>query len=922
MSELELNERKNQLINALLIKKFTSLGFNKLTEIQQQAIPKILEKQNSLIIAPTGSGKTECAVIPIFLQVKKTKIPNKIKAIYITPLRALNRDVLKRIITYGEIEGLDIKVRDGDTSSTNRRKIRDSPPDVLITTPETALLLLSQPEYRSALSELEWVVIDELHELLPSERGSQLSITLEKLQYNSDKEIHRVGLSATVGNISEAGKFLVGNNRKCEIIQDKSMRKYDVEVKYVNGTIHEVAYGIIDYVKEMKIDSPVLLFTNSRGESETLATVLKEKTKMRIELHHGSLSKQVREETEKMLNDGEPGIVVCTSSLELGLDFGSVDLVIHYGSPRQVSKFMQRIGRSRHNRDASAKGLIITNHADDEFEAHAILQRIEEFSIEEQKVHTNSLGVLAHHLFGMTAGSHKITVDDGFKIIKEAYPFRNLTIEEFSNVLDTLDSLKLISFNKEERFFSAKPWDKWNAGRQYHTFNLSTVPDILKYSVTDITAKKRLGTLDSVFVGSLDPKGGDVFVLRGSQWKVLNIDLKHQRVNVEPAASKSGVPKWDGQKIPVDLLTANKVGQLRTKAKNGSMKFSNNVISELKFDRIPDEKTIVVESKRTEEEIVLHACFGTKINSTIATLLATLIESKLGYIVRPRSDDYRICLSSRKRISEELLIDELTGQFDIYAIMSTAVKNTINLLWKTWCVVKQFGKDLSGTEFTKSRAHLIYTIFEDGPVVKEALRELFHENFDLLGTESILEKIRNKEISVVWVDAKNFSTLAEPILDHTTKSFPSPVDIDPAILDLVKKRLAKTQHRLVCARCGIWQRLTTPEDMPNVLRCKYCKGRQITATYFSDLDLQKIIQKNHNGKKLSQDEAYKYKRAWKISSLLEIFGKNALIVLSGYGIGADTAARILRNMTDDENLCKQIMTAEKQYALTRGFWDD
>ena len=126
----------------------------------------------------------------------------------------------------------------------------------------------------------------------------------------------------------------------------------------------------------------------------------------------------------------------------------------------------------------------------------------------------------------------------------------------------------------------------------------------------------------------------------------------------------------------------------------------------------------------------------------------------------------------------------------------------------------------------------------------------------------------------------------------------------------------------MCARCGIWQKVTTPEDMPNTLRCKYCKGRQITATYFSDLDLQKIIQKNHQGKKLSQEEVYKYKRAWKISSLLENFGKTALTVLSGYGVGADTAARILRNMTDDENLCKQIMTAEKQYALTRGFWDD
>ena len=301
--------------------------------------------------------------------------------------------------------------------------------------------------------------------------------------------------------------------------------------------------------------------------------------------------------------------------------------------------------------------------------------------------------------------------------------------------------------------------------------------------------------------------------------------------------------------------------------------------------------------------------------------MGSLLESTLGSIVRTKSDAYRISLSSPKRISEKYLIDELTNQIDIYDIMSIALKNTINLDWTTWCVAKQFNVVQRGARFTKQEANWIYKRFEGKPLVKEALRELFHDNFDLLGTESILEKIRNKEISVVWIDTENFSTLAEPILDNTTKSFPSPVNIAPAILDLVKKRLAKTQHRLVCARCGIWQKLVTPEDMPNTLRCKYCKGRQITATYFSDLELQKIIQKNHNGKKLSQDEAHKYKRAWKISSLLENFGKTALTVLSGYGVGADTAARILRDMTDDENLCKQIMTAEKQYALTRGFWD-
>ena len=917
MSELELEKRKNQVINASLITKFTSLGFNKLTEIQQRAIPKILEKKNSLITAPTGSGKTECSVIPIFSQIKKSKSPGKIKALYITPLRALNRDVHRRIINYAKIEGLDIKIRHGDTSQTERKKISDSPPDVLITTPETLVVLLSQRKYLSALSDLEWVVIDEIHELLASERGSQLSISMERLQLNSNQEIHRIGLSATVGNISEAGKFLVGNNRKCEIIRDKSIRKYDVNIKFVDGGIHEVADGIIDYVNEMKIHSPVLLFTNSRGESETLASVLKERTKIKIDLHHGSLSRQVREETETILRDGTPGIVVCTSSLELGLDLGSIDLVIHYGSPRQVSKFMQRIGRSKHNRDSSAKGLIITNHADDEFETNAIMQRIEESSIEEQKIHDLPFGVLAHHLVGLTKQVGDVSVETAFKMIKQSYPFRNLTIEEFLTVLETLASEYLIFFDREKMSF----WDSRGRSFRYHFENLSTIPDILKYKVIDITSKKFVGTLDQRFVGSYG-ESGNIFVLRGLQWSILNIDKKSLKVNVEPFAGKSKVPYWEGENIPVDYGTANKVGKLRTEVKKGLVKFTNKIISELNFDITPDEKTIVVESVRTEDEIVLHACFGTKINSTLSTLLSALLSSTLGYRVEARSDAYRICLSSKKRISEKDLINELTADFDIHSIMTTALKNTNDMNWKTWCVAKQFSVVERGAAYTTKAANIIYKQFEDGPIVREALRELFHGKFDLINTESILTKIKNKEIPIVWVETNKFSSLAYPILDNTTKSFPSPVNIDKSILDLVRKRLAKTQHRLVCARCGIWQKLTTPEDIPNPLRCKYCKGRQITATYFSDLDLQKIIQKNHSGKKLSQDEVHKYKRAWKISSLLENFGKTALIVLSGYGVGADTAARILRNMTDDENLCKQIMTAEKQYALTRGFWDD
>ena len=221
----------------------------------------------------------------------------------------------------------------------------------------------------NALSDLEWIVIDEVHELLGSERGSQLSLSLERLQLNSNYPLTKIGLSATVGNFEEASKFVVGTKRKCKIIRDSSVRDYDVEVKYVDGTISDVADKIIEYVVNLDLDSPILLFTNTRGEAEFLASIMKEKSSINIELHHGSLSKEVREDTEISLREGKRGIVVCTSSLELGLDIGSVELVIHYGSPRQVSKLMQRIGRSRHNRNESAKGLVITNNPDDEFES-------------------------------------------------------------------------------------------------------------------------------------------------------------------------------------------------------------------------------------------------------------------------------------------------------------------------------------------------------------------------------------------------------------------------------------------------------------------------------------------------------------------------------------------------------------------------
>ena len=649
---------------------------------------------------------------------------------------------------------------------------------------------------------------------------------------------------------------------------------------------------------------------------------MKQKTSINVELHHGSLSRQVREETEDMLRDGKSGIVVCTSSLELGLDIGSVELVIHYGSPRQVSKFMQRIGRSKHDRGDSARGLIITENADDEFEIQAIIERIKEGSIEEQKIHHGSLDVLAHHLVGLSMQVGNVPIEAALKLTKLAYPFRDISLEEFFDVLEILALRDLIIFNddkteykKNTAFFATK----------YHFQNLSTIPDILKFKVVDTIENKFIGTLDQRFVGDLDKD--QIFVLRGSQWRVLNIDEKSFKINVLPIRSSQEipVPKWEGVNIPVDFKTANKVGAFRTKVQNGSLKMMNNIISNLDFPKVPDEKTIVIESHRLPQKsvLILHSCFGTKINSTLKVILETLLDASLASRVKSSSDAYRILLSVESRFTKKHITDVFLSDFDINEIMSVALKGKNDVTWKTFCVGKKFGFYDRSDVYVKNEIRYDFERNIDTPLVKEAFRELFHEKFDLEGAQRIIDLIKENKIQVEWVDVDKFSKLAEPVLDQTVMSYTNPANIDKEMLLKVKTRLMQTKQRLICVRCGLWQQVMTPNET-HPLRCKYCKGQQITCTYEYDHELVKIIQKKHQGKKLTPDENKNFQKAWKVSSLLSSFGKTALIVMAAYGVGPDTGARILKNRVegDDDYLIKQIIIAEKTYTLTRGFWKD
>lgn len=892
---------------------FRRAGFESLTPIQSLALPLLRARRHCLLVAPTGSGKTESSVIPIFRMVSSSRRAGRIKALYVTPLRALNRDVFRRIARYAEAESLSLAVRHGDTTQAERRRISRNPPDVLITTPETLVVLLSQPVYLEALSELEWAIIDEVHELLPSERGSQLSLSMERLQLASRLNLTRVGLSATVADPEAAASFVAGTGRPCEVARDPSSRGYEVNIEYVEGTITDAADAIARHAAGRGAGSPALLFSNTRGEAEFLASALRERSALRVDLHHGSLSRGVREEAEESLRAGSPDVVVCTSSLELGLDIGSVDLVIHYGSPRQASKLVQRIGRSRHAARAPARGIIVTNSADDEFEARAILERVSEGGMEEQRPHEAPLGVLAHHAVGLAMQAGRVRVSDALRVFSGAHPYRNLSEQDLVSVLELLDSSYLVSLDR-----GSMEYGQGRRSFRYHFENLSTIPDMLRFRVLDVAAKRFIGTLDQRFVGDHGEPGA-TFVLRGSQWKIVSTDESALTVNVEPAGGgRSRVPYWEGETIPVERATASGVGRLRARP----APMSNKLMDSLGLEPIPDSEHVAVESAGSDGTLVLHACFGTRINSTLSAALSSVLSAELGSPVEGRSDAYRVALSPRGRLSEQALRAALSDEYDLHEVLSASLSGTHNINWAAWCVAKKFGMVPRDSTYERRSARFLYERHSGTPLAREALRGLLHAKYDVPGAGEVLRGIREGRIRVSWHARERFSALAEPILDHAHKYYSSsPSSIDKGIMEMVRARLLKTRHRLVCMRCGKWERSVESGSLERVPPCPQCRGRQVTATYYSDTGLPELVRRNRSGAKLSAEERHLFDRAWKVSSLLAEFGTPALIVLSGYGVGADTAARILRDMLDEEGMYRQIYEAERQYVMTRGFWD-
>ena len=544
----EKSYSKKQIFKILhpWVRQWFDSQFDDFTPAQKQSLIDIHKKNNILISSPTGSGKTLTAFLSIISELttlaEADKLEDKVYCIYISPLKALDNDIEKNLDEplngIEQIAGRDLgirkAVRTGDTTQYQRQKMLKKPPHILITTPETLSILLVAPKFREKLSGVKYVIIDEIHSLAENKRGVHLSLSLERLQHLIG-QFTRIGLSATVSPIEEVARFLVGYEygvgRSCKIVNINYLKELDMEVMCPVSDIvladeEDTRLGMYDLLDDLIWENKTtLIFTNTRSGTERFVYNLKKMYPMHydndnIMAHHSSLSKEVRLETENKLKEGKLKAVVSSTSLELGIDIGYIDLVVLINSPKSVARALQRIGRSGHRLHEKSRGKIIVTDRDDLVECSVLLKNAKEGKIDRISIPTNCLDVLAQHIYGMSI-ENIWDIDYAFDVIRKSYCYKDLTRDDYEDVLSYMAGEYP---ELEERYVYAKIWvdyeknmfgKRGKLARMLYSTNIGTIPD--SSGVLVKCDGETVGKIEEEFLERL--KKGDTFVLGGNTYR-------------------------------------------------------------------------------------------------------------------------------------------------------------------------------------------------------------------------------------------------------------------------------------------------------------------------------------------------------------------------------------------------------------------
>jgi ATP-dependent Lhr-like helicase len=792
---------------------------------QRCAIPLIKQGHNVLVSSPTGTGKTLAVFLGIidelFKAAEKGALEDKIYAIYVSPLRALNNDMRRNLLEplegirsvateMGiELPELRVAVRTSDTPPSEKQKMVRTPPHILITTPESLAIALSSPKFSERLKTARWVIVDEIHELASSKRGAHLTLSIERLEYAAGRPLQRIGLSATIAPLEEVAKFLVGMNddgepRSCIIVDARFAKPLDIRVlcpvrDIVNTPAEEVNEEIYKLLAELiKSHRTTLIFTNTRSATERVVYKLKRILKKsgvadldEVEAHHSSLSRSIRLDVEEKLKRGLLKAVVSSTSLELGIDIGYIDLVVLLSSPKSVSRLLQRIGRAGHHIREVSKGRIIVVDRDDLVECTVLAKAALDRKIDRVHIPRNPLDVLAQHLVGM-AIEKKWRVDEAYRLVKRSYNFHTLTREDFMFVLKFLAG----KYGLEEYKVYSKIWldevegifGRKRGARMIYYLNSGTIPDEAKVRVFTVDGKY-VGDLEEPFVQILAP--GDIFVLGGRTFEFVRSD--GMKVIVRKAeGQRPTVPSWYSEMLPLAFDSALLVGAfrrwiadmirqgtprdeaIRAIAEHYNLDLDaaaniyNYVYEQYMFTDglIPSDKLVVIEIYRDVGEgtvsYIYHALFGRRVNDALSRAYASLLSAAAHTNVRVTVTDnaFMLTLPERKMLPASKIL-EITLSLkpeNLRPILEKTLRGTELLkrrfrhcAERSFMILRRYRGREKDPHTLQLNAQALLDVVEKipgFPVLKETYREILEDYMDVENASKVLHWIQTGEVAV------------------------------------------------------------------------------------------------------------------------------------------------------------------------------
>ncbi len=835
------------LLNRWFFSKFSEFSLPQLYGVME-----IHSRKNILISAPTGSGKTLTAFLSVLNELvdssEKQILEDKVYCIYVSPLKALGNDIqvnlLRPLQEINELAGKDlgvrVGVRTGDTTAADKSKMLKKTPHILITTPESLAIMINSPKFKEKLTQVQWMIVDEIHALAENKRGVHMSLTMERVQRISPG-MTRVGLSATIAPLEEIAGYLVGKDRDCGIVDIRFLKEMDLKVLSPVKSLVESDYMLkhrkmYDLMNELiQEHKTTLIFTNTRSATERVVHTLKEMFPQQynhenVAAHHSSLSKEVRFSTEQALREGTLKVVVSSTSLELGIDIGYVDLVICLGSPKSVARFLQRAGRAGHQLHSIVKARIIVMDRDDLVECALLLKSAIEKKIDRVHIPTNALDVLAQQIYGI-AINEVMNINEMYYLVAKSYCYKDLEWKDFFEVIKYLSGEYA---SLEERHVYGRIWydqETGNVGKKgkmariIYMTNIGTIPE--ESYITVKIGEQVVGKIDEGFLERLRP--GDVFVLGGNVYM-----FKFSRgMTAQVSASVNRpptVPSWFSEMLPLSYDLAMEINRFRRlmeerfqagKPEQEILQFVNEYLyvdekaaysvyryfyEQYNYSQIPSDRKIVVETyvDRGRTYVIFQTLFGRRVNDCLSRALAYVIGKSQHRDVEIGVTDNGFYLSAEQNFNAVRAFEALK-QENFRVILENAIEKSEVLsrrfrhcAARALMILRQYMGKTKNTGRMQVGSKILFNavkrISNDFPILKEARREVLEDLMDYPNAQKVIDEIIAERTVIVEVHTDIPSPFAFGLI---AGGYSDVIRIED------KQEFLKRMHEMVMARIAL-----------------------------------------------------------------------------------------------------------------------